>query len=244
LSVRAKRRTLVRDSPLGPPSAANSTRGKGFPQAVSCEKGFLHERFSHEGFPREHAGEGVFIHPTALCESSQIGTGTRVWAFAHVLDGAVIGRNCNIGDHAFIEGGARIGDGVIVKNGAMIWEGVTVEDNVFVGPGVVFTNDRYPRSRHLPEAGARYSGRDGWLVPTKVRMGASIGAGAIVLCGVTIGAFAMVAAGAIVTKDVANNALVAGQPARPTGWVCGCGVPIDGIQPCSDCGSRIADCGS
>jgi acetyltransferase-like isoleucine patch superfamily enzyme len=136
---------------------------------------------------------GVYLHPTALCESSRVGGGTRVWAFAHVLDGAIIGRNCNIGDHAYVEGGVRMGDGVIVKNGVMLWDGVTLEDYVFVGPGAVFTNDRYPRSRHLPEAAERYNRREQWTIPTVVRRGASIGAGAVILCGVTIGSFATVA---------------------------------------------------
>ncbi|MCH7873149.1 MAG: hypothetical protein IID33_15750, partial [Planctomycetes bacterium] len=98
----------------------------------------------------------LLIHPTAICDSQDIGEGTRVWAFAHVLDGAVIGRECNIGDFVFVEGGACIGNHVTVKNHAMIWEGVTIEDDVFVGPGVIFTNDRYPRSRHIPQVKERY----------------------------------------------------------------------------------------
>ena len=121
-----------------------------------------------------------FIHPAAICESAEVGDGTRIWAFAHVLAGAVIGRNCNICDRAFIEQGTRIGNGVTVKNGAMIWEGVTLEDYAFIGPGVIFTNDRYPRSRQLAEAAPRYARNDNWLVPTTVRRGASIGAGAVV----------------------------------------------------------------
>ena len=88
----------------------------------------------------------VFVHPTAICEAADVGEGTRVWAFAHVLAGATVGCDCNIGDHAFIEGGAQVGDRVTIKNGVMVWEGVTIEDDVFCGPGVVFTNDRYPRS--------------------------------------------------------------------------------------------------
>jgi acetyltransferase-like isoleucine patch superfamily enzyme len=183
---------------------------------------------------------GVYLHPTALCESSRVGGGTRVWAFAHVLDGAIIGRNCNIGDHAYVEGGVRMGDGVIVKNGVMLWDGVTLEDYVFVGPGAVFTNDRYPRSRHLPEAAERYNRREQWTIPTVVRRGASIGAGAVILCGVTIGSFATVAAGAVVTRDVVDHALVVGSPGRLAGWVCRCGVTLDGTQTCPNCQWRIA----
>ena len=169
--------------------------------------------------------------------------GTRVWAFAHVLDGAVIGDHCNVCDHAFIEGGARIGNGVIIKNGAMIWDGVTLEDDVFVGPGAIFTNDLHPRSRHVRETGERYASTERWLVPTTVRRGASIGAGALIVCGVTIGEYATVGAGAIVTKDVPDHRLVLGQPARPVGWVCRCGISLDAHLVCPHCSRsfRIRD---
>lgn len=176
-----------------------------------------------------------FVHPTALCESAEVGSGTRIWAFAHVLDGAVIGADCNIGDHAFIEGGARLGSGVIVKNRALIWNGVTLEDHVFIGPGVIFTNDRFPRSRHLPEAAHRYIDREDWLEPTLVKRGAAIGAGAVIMCGVTIGAFATVACGAVVTGNVPDRALVAGNPARTIGHMCPCGRRLDAQETCADC---------
>jgi len=114
--------------------------------------------------------ESVYIHPTALVESHQIGQGTRVWAFAHIMRGVVIGANCNIGDHCFLEARVRIGDNVTIKNGNMIWEGVTIEDGVFVGPNVLFTNDRFPRSPRLPQVHKRYASR-GWLLPTQVRAG-------------------------------------------------------------------------
>jgi len=169
--------------------------------------------------------EGVFVHAAAIVETDQIGAGTRIWAFAHVMKGASIGKNCNIGDHCFVESGARIGDNVTVKNGNMIWEGVTLEDGVFVGPHVFFTNDVYPRSGRLPEASARYHHRD-WLRPTLVQKGASLGAGAVVLAGVTLGEFCMLGAGAVVTKDVPAHALVLGNPARIRGWVCKCGLPL------------------
>lgn len=163
-----------------------------------------------------------FAHPQALVESEHIGSGTRIWAFAHVMKGARVGRDCNIGEGAFIEGGARVGDGVTVKNGALVWEGVTLEDGVFVGPGVLFTNDLRPRSPRLPQAKARYEDKGGWLVPTLVQRGASLGAGAVILAGVTVGDYATVGAGALVTKDVPSYALVLGTN-KLAGWVCECG---------------------
>ena len=166
-----------------------------------------------------------FIHPNALVETQQIGEGTRIWAFAHVLKGVQIGANCNIGDHCFIESGVRIGDNVTIKNDNKLWEGVTIEDGVFIGPGVFFTNDMYPRSPRLPAVQARYSTKQ-WLLPTCVKEGASLGAGSIIIAGVTIGKYAMVGAGALVTKNVPDHALVIGNPARIRGWVCECGQPL------------------
>jgi len=181
----------------------------------------------------------VFIHPTALVETDQIGEGTKVWAFAHILKDAVIGRNCNIGDHNFIEGGASLGDGVVVKNGNMIWEGVHIEDAVFVGPHVFFTNDLFPRSKQLPEAAERGSRKENWLVPTRVKKGASLGAGAVILAGVTIGEYSLVAAGTLVSKDVPPYALVLGAPGRVRGWMCRCGLRLRlarGRATCGGCG--------
>ncbi len=154
----------------------------------------------------------VFVHPTALVESERIGDGTRVWAFAHVMKDAAIGRDCNIGDHAFVESGAVVGDRVTIKNGVSVWQHVSIGDDVFVGPNVAFTNDRRPRSRRpwTPE-------------PTTVECGATIGANATLLCGLRVGRHAMVGAGAVVTRDVEPHALVVGSPARRTGWVCACG---------------------
>ena len=165
----------------------------------------------------------VMIHPKALVETEDIGEGTRVWAFAHVMAGAKIGKHCNIGDHCFVESGAVIGDQCTIKNGTMIWEGVTLEEGVFVGPNVLFTNDLTPRSPRLPDAHARYSEKKNWLVPTKVERGVAIGAGAVILAGITIGEFAMVAAGAVVTKSVPAHRLVIGFGARVSGFVCRCG---------------------
>lgn len=178
----------------------------------------------------------VFVHPSAICDASGIGEGTRVWAFSHVQDGAVVGAHCNIGDHVFVESGAQVGNRVTVKNQVMIWAGVTIEDDVFLGPGVILTNDRYPRSGRMPEVAERYGHHENWRMSTTVCCGASIGAGVILLCGITIGRYATVGAGAVVTRDVADHRLVVGQPARPVGWVCVCGIPLDERRTCHQCG--------
>jgi acetyltransferase-like isoleucine patch superfamily enzyme len=154
--------------------------------------------------------EAAALHPTALVDAgAQVGPGTRVWAFTHILSGAVVGAGCNICDHVFIEGGVRVGDRVTVKSGVQLWNGITIEDDVFLGPNATFTNDLFPRSRVRPEEFAR----------TLVRKGASVGANATVLAGRTIGVNAMVGAGAVVTQDVPPNAIVTGNPARITGYV-------------------------
>jgi acetyltransferase-like isoleucine patch superfamily enzyme len=149
-----------------------------------------------------------FRHETAIVESSSVGEGTRVWAYAHVLPGAVIGAECNICDHTFIENDVRIGDRVTIKCGVQVWDGVTLEDDVFVGPNATFSNDLFPRSRHRPAEYAR----------TVVKRGASIGANATILPGLTIGERAMVGAGAVVTRNVPPLAIVAGNPARIVGY--------------------------
>jgi UDP-2-acetamido-3-amino-2,3-dideoxy-glucuronate N-acetyltransferase len=145
-----------------------------------------------------------FTHPHAIVETERVGDGTRVWAFAHILPGAVVGRDCNICDHVFIENDVVVGDRVTVKCGVQLWDGVTLEDDVFVGPNATFTNDPFPRSRQYPEHFAR----------TTVRAGASIGANATLLPGIEIGRGAMVGAGAVVTGDVPPGVVVAGNPAR------------------------------
>lgn len=179
-----------------------------------------------------------YKHPTAIVETDKIGDGTNIWAYVHVMKGVTIGHSCNIGDHTFIETGAVVGNLVTIKNGNMIWEGVTLEDGVFVGPHVFFTNDIYPRSPRIPQAKPRYENKD-WLKTTLVQTGASLGAGAVILAGNTIGKFAMVAAGAVVTRDVAPYTIVAGNPARAKGWVCQCGMRLDFIDRkavCTTCG--------
>ena len=166
-----------------------------------------------------------------------------MWAFAHIMDGAVVGRNCNIGDHAFLETGVRAGDRVTIKNGAMLFAGLAVEDDVFIGPGVIFTNDKHPRSPRMPEAASRYTRLENWLTRTIVRRGATIGAGAVVLPGVTIGTCATIGAASLVTRDVADHRLVVGNPARVAGWVCHCGLRIASDWVCTGClrRYRLAD---
>lgn len=176
----------------------------------------------------------VFVHPQGLCESLLVGPRTRIWAFAHVLAGAEIGADCNICDHAYVEGGARLGDRVTVKNSVLIWDGVTIEDEVFLGPGMVFTNDPRPRASVKKD-------RD-QLLPTLVRRGATIGANATVVCGVTVGRSAMVGAGAVVIADVPAYALVVGTPARRVGWACECGAGLGQDLTCA-CGRRYREAG-
>jgi acetyltransferase-like isoleucine patch superfamily enzyme len=172
---------------------------------------------------------GVFVHERGLCESDDVGDGTRVWAFAHVMAGARVGRDCNIGGGSFVEAGAVIGDGCVVKNGVQVWSGVTLGDAVFVGPNATFTND--PRPRAGRPAGGFVP------VPTRVEDGATIGANATVVCGTRIGRHAFVAAGAVVSRDVAPFALVAGAPARRVGWACACGARLGADLACA-CGRR------
>lgn len=150
-----------------------------------------------------------FIHEKAICESTDIGEGTRVWAFAHVLPKARIGKDCNICDGVFIENDVIIGSRVTIKCGVQIWDGLRIEDDVFIGPNATFTNDRFPRSKQYP---AEFS-------ITLIGKGASIGANATILPGLTIGAGAMIGAGSVVTRSVPPNAIVVGNPARITGYV-------------------------
>ena len=144
------------------------------------------------------------IHPSSDVQSKQIGEGTRIWQYVVILPGAVIGRDCNICSHCFIENKVIVGDRVTVKCGVQLWDGVTLEDDVFIGSNATFTNDLEPRSRNLEPT----------LLPTSVKKGASIGANATILPGLTIGEGAMVGAGAVVTKDVPPGTVVVGNPAR------------------------------
>lgn len=149
------------------------------------------------------------IHPQALCESDQVGEGTRIWAFVHILPGARIGRDCNLCDSVFVENQVVIGDRVTIKSGVQLWDGIVLEDDVFVGPNATFCNDPFPRSgQHLTS-----------YPETRVQRGASIGANATILSGLTIGTGAMIGAGAVVTRSVPAHAVVRGNPARITGYV-------------------------
>jgi acetyltransferase-like isoleucine patch superfamily enzyme len=152
---------------------------------------------------------GYFVHPQGICESTTIGEGTRIWAFAHVLPGAKIGRDVNINDGVFVENDVTIGDRVTVKSGVQVWDGVHLADDVFVGPNATFTNDPFPRSKQWPEKFAE----------THIEAGASIGGGAVILPGLTVGRRAMVGAGSVVTKSVPEYAIVVGNPARIVGYV-------------------------
>ena len=172
--------------------------------------------------------EDVFVHEKGICESDRVGKGTRVWAFAHVMKGAVVGEHCNVGECSFVEAGAVIGNHCTIKNGVSVWEKVTLEDYVFLGPNAVLTNDMLPRCRVK-------KGTEGFL-PTLLKEGATVGANATIVCGVTIGRNAMIGAGAVVTKDVPDHGLAFGNPARVRGWVCECGERMEPGAPCSCCG--------
>src|SRR5215469_15072723 len=150
-----------------------------------------------------------FVHPKGLCETAKVGAGTQVWAFTHILDGAMIGRDCNICDHVFIEDQVVVGDRVTVKSGVQLWNGVVVEDDVFIGPNATFSNDSFPRSKQRQRS----------LPITTICRNASIGAGATILPGLTIGHNAMIGAGAVVASSVQPNAIVTGNPARVVSYV-------------------------
>ncbi|MGH9200097.1 MAG: acyltransferase [Vicinamibacterales bacterium] len=177
-----------------------------------------------------------FAHESAyIDDGASIGEGTKIWHFTHVMSGARVGRRCNIGQNVVISPQVIVGDNVKIQNNVSLYTGVTLDDDVFCGPSMVFTNVINPRS-HVPR-------RDEFQ-PTRVKRGASLGANCTILCGHTIGAYAFVGAGAVVTKDVPDFALIVGNPGRLAGWVCECGVKLDSdAEPpahatCSACDKR------
>jgi len=175
------------------------------------------------------ADKAYFVHESSFVdEPCQIGAGTKIWHFCHVMKDSVIGRNCNIGQNVVVSPGVRVGDGCKIQNNVSLYTGVILEDNVFCGPSMVFTNVVNPRSEVVR--------RDEYK-QTRVRRGASLGANSTIVCGVTIGQYAFVGAGTVVTRDVADYALVVGNPARQTGWMCRCGIKLQVEGEGTRCGS-------
>jgi UDP-2-acetamido-3-amino-2,3-dideoxy-glucuronate N-acetyltransferase len=174
-----------------------------------------------------------FVHESSYVDpGAKIGKGTKIWHFCHIMEGAEIGENCSLGQNVFVARNVKIGSNVKIQNNVSIYEGVILEDYVFCGPSCVFTNIRTPRSAFPRNRSEEY-------VATKVKYGATIGANATIVCGVTIGEWAFVAAGALVTKDVPPYAIFGGVPARLVGWACRCGLRLhfeNGQAVCSSCG--------
>jgi UDP-2-acetamido-3-amino-2,3-dideoxy-glucuronate N-acetyltransferase len=180
---------------------------------------------------RPRSSDNVFMHESAYVdEGARIGGGTKIWHFCHVMSGAVIGDHCNLGQNVVVMNGVRLGNNVKIQNNVSVYEGVEIEDDVFCGPSMVFTNVMNPRS---------HVSRKNQYRKTLVRRGTTIGANATVVCGVTLGEYSFVGAGAVVTDDVRAYALVVGVPARRVGWMCQCGVrlPDSGVGACRACGT-------
>lgn len=170
-----------------------------------------------------------FVHESSYIDDNvSIGSGTKIWHFCHIQKGARLGENCSLGQNVNIANNVKIGNGVKIQNNVSVYEGVELEDYVFCGPSMVFTNDLTPRSKY-PKGSVNYK-------KTLVKYGATIGANATILSGITIGRWAMIASGAVVTKDVPDYALAAGVPAKQIGWVCECGAPLKNGLQCVSCG--------
>ena len=185
----------------------------------------------------------AFLHPTAeIAPDASIGERTRIWREVQIREGASIGDDCILGKGVYIDARVRVGSRVKIHNYASVFEGVTLEDGVFIGPHVCFTNDRFPRA--ITGKGELKGAEEWTITPTRVCYGASLGAGAVICCGVTIGPFALVGAGAVVTRAVPAHTLVLGNPARPRGYVCSCARPLKSTH---EAGSRLfgicAQCG-
>lgn len=171
----------------------------------------------------------IYVHPTAeVSPEASVGARTRIWRQVHVREGAIIGESCNIGKGVYVDAHVRIGSNVKIENHVSVFEGVTLEDGVFVGPHVCFTNDLFPRA--ITRDGRLKSADDWTITPTLVKYGASLGAGSVIRCGVTIGEFALIGAGAVVTRDVPPHVLVLGNPARQRGYVCHCARPLSDLR--------------
>ena len=170
-----------------------------------------------------------FIHESSYVDDDvEIGEGTKIWYFCHVQKGARIGKNCSLGQNVNISNNVKIGNAVKIQNNVAVYEGVEIEDDVFCGPSCVFTNDLTPRAKY-PKGQENYK-------KTIIRRGASIGANATIVCGHTVGKWALIGAGAVVTTDVPNHALMLGVPARKRGWVCECGMLLKLGLHCEICG--------
>jgi len=177
----------------------------------------------------QEIAEKFFVHQTACVDDGvQIGDGTKIWHFSHIQKGVVIGRNCTLGQNVNVANNVRIGNFVKIQNNVSVYEGVELEDYVFCGPSMVFTNILSPRCE-FPQRGSEY------YVPTPVGYGASIGANATIVCGHRIGKFAFIGAGAVVTKDVPDYALMVGNPGHITGWICRCGTKLHFMGNAAEC---------
>ena len=172
-----------------------------------------------------------YVHPTSIIdENVSIGDNTKIWHFSHIQSGASIGKDCSLGQNVNVANNVKIGNSVKIQNNVSVYEGVELEDFVFCGPSMVFTNDLTPRSRY-PKAHENYK-------RTLIKHDATLGANCTIVCGHTIGEYATIAAGAVVTTDVKSHALMAGVPARQIGWVCECGRVLNDKCTCSGCGKR------